>query len=424
MIYDAGNVTPGSELSAEICIVGSGAAALSMAHRLISSGRKIIILESSRFNPQMYDLKLTCHDTAQTHEGLNPSILYRGSVGSFVSSLDPAFLTTSRKRCYGGSTNCWGGWTRPMDAVDFDRSDLNPLFAWPLERDDLHDFYNLAIQYCSLGTWDVSAYDDPHFWTRRTRHHVAPLSLRSDALIQNRVITIINRSGVGGGRLAFQLAWGPSLEEASNVALYRNANARYFVAVGGRRSVQGLIVSTISNGTAGHDFTVKADCYVIAAGGIETARLLLASDALGNHHDQVGRCFMVHPVNEEAAIFTAGPALSQAARHFHFGAQTNVGAWPPSVLAIVTPTAEALKKNGIGNCRVRLASDDRISFTWEQVPNPDSRITLDVQRDPVFGDPLVRLDWRPAALDVRTMMTGLTNYQDTDISAGSRVTSA
>jgi choline dehydrogenase-like flavoprotein len=40
---------------------------------------------------------------------------------------------------------------------------------------------------------------------------------------------------------------------------------------------------------------VKARRYVLAAGGMENARLLLLSDGLGNDRDQVGRCFMEHP---------------------------------------------------------------------------------------------------------------------------------
>jgi choline dehydrogenase-like flavoprotein len=51
----------------------------------------------------------------------------------------------------------------------------------------------------------------------------------------------------------------------------------------------------------GHAFTVEASLYVLAAGGVETPRLLLASRTrthprgIGNEYDLVGRYFMEHP---------------------------------------------------------------------------------------------------------------------------------
>ncbi len=47
------------------------------------------------------------------------------------------FLKQSRIRCYGGTTNCWGGWTRPLVKEDFDRSDLQPPLKWPITWNDL-----------------------------------------------------------------------------------------------------------------------------------------------------------------------------------------------------------------------------------------------------------------------------------------------
>ncbi len=44
-----------------------------------------------------------------------------------------------------------------------------------------------------------------------------------------------------------------------------------------------------------------------------------------------------------------------------------------------------------------------LNLNWEQVPNEDSRITLDAgQVDPVFGQPVVLVDWRLRSEDKRT----------------------
>src|SRR5205085_4249530 len=51
---------------------------------------------------------------------------------------------------------------------------------------------------------------------------------------------------------------------------------------------------------AGPKFQVKASAFVLATGGIEVPRVLLASNSripegIGNSHDLVGRCFADHP---------------------------------------------------------------------------------------------------------------------------------
>jgi choline dehydrogenase-like flavoprotein len=60
------------------------------------------------------------------------------------------------------------------------------------------------------------------------------------------------------------------------------------------------------SGARGNRFTVRASVYVLAAGGLENPRLLLAStarsaDGLGNGEDLVGRFYMDHPRGEGLA---------------------------------------------------------------------------------------------------------------------------
>jgi choline dehydrogenase-like flavoprotein len=58
----------------------------------------------------------------------------------------------------------------------------------------------------------------------------------------------------------------------------------------------------------------------------------------------------------------------------------------------------------IGNFRAMVDFvGGNINLNWEQVPNPASTITLSpTRRDPLFGDPEVRLDWRITEPDLRT----------------------
>jgi choline dehydrogenase-like flavoprotein len=86
------------------------------------------------------------------------------------------------------------------------------------------------------------------------------------------------------------------LRAANNVAVVLNANVTEIEADQEARMVVGVRAATL----AGNAFRVRASYFVLAAGGLENARLLLVSNrvmakGLGNEFDWVGRCFMEHP---------------------------------------------------------------------------------------------------------------------------------
>ena len=81
---------------------------------------------------------------------------------------------------------------------------------------------------------------------------------------------------------------------AENVNLVLHATAVHLADRGGR--VDRMDCATLS----GNRFSVRARTFVLAAGAIETARLLLVSRdsqpaGIGNNRDLVGRYFMEHP---------------------------------------------------------------------------------------------------------------------------------
>jgi choline dehydrogenase-like flavoprotein len=88
----------------------------------------------------------------------------------------------------------------------------------------------------------------------------------------------------------FGLFYAPELQRAPRVTVYLYANAFHFDGGETGAEIKELSVKTLSKGS----FTVRARIYVLATGGIENARLLLASgkeggNGLGNAHDLVGR---------------------------------------------------------------------------------------------------------------------------------------
>ena len=405
-----------------------------MAHRFIGSNKRIIVLESSRVNQRQGFFRrgmraihrMDSPAAGEYHRQFryeDPTVqpLCQGIFRSRHFQNNPGdaddFFRKSRVRCYGGTTNCWGGWTRPLARVDFDRRDLHPGFQWPITPEELH---NQAVsKYCCLGTWDASAYDDPQFWVGRTEEKIAALELMPESPLQSAVFAIVNggRGGGNSGRLNFQLDWGPDIEEAANVRVYRNANVRFLESNAGQSSVTNVKATTVNaKKNAGHDYTVTAQQqYVLAAGCIETARLLLVSDRLGDLCGGLGRNLMVHALSTTAAKFVVDRLPALPVRTFYSRTSKVKGNsdYPPSVFAALIPTGDAVRGSKIGNFRAIIDFSSRknatgwVNFACEQTPHPDNRLMLDSSRDALFGDPRVSADLRMMPIDNSTFQKGL-----------------
>src|SRR3984885_9852335 len=92
MIVDARSVPPETVIETEVCIVGAGAAGITLAREFIDAPFRVALLESGGMD---FDA-----DTQQLYEGL--------SIGQAFPD-----VTTSRLRFFGGTTNHWGGWCLP-----------------------------------------------------------------------------------------------------------------------------------------------------------------------------------------------------------------------------------------------------------------------------------------------------------------------
>ena len=136
MLLDARAVDSQADLDADICIVGAGAAGITLALELIDRPMRVVVLEGG---------------VHQTDEGSQH--LYQGATtGQPYYALDEC-----RVRYLGGSTNAWGGWCRPLDAIDFTARDCVPHSGWPFPRDTLNPYYERAHAMCRLGPCDYDA---------------------------------------------------------------------------------------------------------------------------------------------------------------------------------------------------------------------------------------------------------------------------
>jgi choline dehydrogenase-like flavoprotein len=257
VLTEARTLTDGVRLRADVCIVGAGAAGLSVAHELIRAGARVVVLESGGEVRQA------------AVQGL-----YRGEVDG-----DPYYaLENCRSRMLGGTTNMWGGWCRPLDAVDFEARPSQGHDGWPIAFDDLRAFYQRAHEICRLGDGDYDAARRPDEGT--------PLLPREGAF-EDAIFRI--------QPLRFGVEFLREFRDSARADLVLQGNASRLRMRARRDEVVQLEARTLT----GRSFVIAADRYVVAAGGIENARLLLASGdgreaAPGNEHDQVGRYFCDH----------------------------------------------------------------------------------------------------------------------------------
>lgn len=436
----------------DICIVGAGAAGIAMALSLIdaknpSNGKdlKVAVLESSRNNERQAKTDEQPHryedpDVQPAYFGL----MQRSKATDLKQASAHEFFLRSRIRCFGGTTNCWEGWTQPLGDVDFHRVDVAPHCVWPLDqnaRTELTKAYQTAMEYCSIGMFGIGNYDlrtkdNQKYWKDKAKEwgyrqdDIDMLTLTDDLRSQ----VVIRMGGnqydppyIEDGAWDFQNVWKDRLKAAKNVIVYRNANVRQVVLASG--AVLKLNASTLvgekGKAVVGQDFTVTATRFVLAASCVENARLLLYKTDLRKTHWGLGNYLMTHPLIRKAATFKTNNALADPVRLFYgfdllmYGASNT----PPNVFAVVTPQDKTLRDARLGNYRAWIGFGHRegvpsndppnqgtVDFNCEQWPNQANRVELSLpseQTDPVFHDPVAKVTIELTDEDYRTIFTGL-----------------
>jgi len=260
MIEDFRSSACPDSFEADVCIVGAGPAGITIAAELANTPWKICLLESGGLRSE--------RESQALNEG--------ESVGP--DALDPA---TCRLRTFGGASRLWGGGCIPLSAIEMARRDWVPDSGWPIGWDELAPYYTRASKVCQVEPGEFG--DGTYVPMDASADHSPPYSN-----LDNRTSRV--------KRLDFGQAHLGLLRSAPNMQLLLHANLLRLEAVDNASAVHRAVIGTI-DGRRGH---VSARFFVLAAGGIENARLLLLSNdvapaGLGNDHDLVGRYFMDHP---------------------------------------------------------------------------------------------------------------------------------
>lgn len=406
MHTDARTLENDTLIEADLCIIGAGAAGISMAMEWIGTAHKVVLLEGGGFNPE-----------------LEMQQLYRGET---LGAPYQVPLEFARLHFFGGTTGHWAGWCAPLDPIDFEKRDWVPHSGWPITLEDLHPYYARTHKYVELGPYEYGAEYYEEQTTERKR-----LPLDPDV--------VWTKMWQFSPPTRFGTTYRDAIVDSENVHLLTYAKVTDIVADESVSSVNEVKAQTLD----GKTHRVKARHFVLACGSIQNARLLLASNkqakaGLGNDNDQVGRYFMEH--------FEMGGAqliLSEASNLPFYVGRFGGTRMPSGELAL---TAEVQQEhrvlNGTASFRPGTYGKEMTSFfesftqrerlwdvkegdenrprgrfsdppedghyAWrmqsraEQAPNPHSRVKLSAEKD-ALGMPYADLLWQLTELDKRSM---------------------
>jgi choline dehydrogenase-like flavoprotein len=325
MFVDFNEVNAPDFFSADICIIGSGAAALAMLTRLYATNKQILVLEAG-------DEQIT-PENQLLYDVITPYHPFEGA-------------RTGRFRVFGGSTTRWGGQALPLDPLDFAPRAWVPHSGWPISYDTVAAYYP-----------EVDRFLD-----------VAPVSYleKAAALAREKPLPADDNLSLRFSK------WSPApnlrnryreqIGKSGSVMLVKNASVTAITLTDQLDRVQSLTIKNQAHKTG----KVQAAQVVLACGGIENARLLLASNqqlaqGVGNTHDLVGRYLQDHP-NTEVGTLLPGRLKQQAYLNYFYINKTRI-------LPRLFLSEDFLAQNRLLNTNVYIqyqsADDDAFSIAKE-----------------------------------------------------------
>lgn len=240
-------------MDCDVCIVGAGAAGISLALDLVGCGEKVILVDGGALNGKQTDQSL-----------------YEGH----VANDDHALPHLYRHRRLGGSTAIWGGRCVPYDPVDFAARDFVAMSGWPFGAAELDPYYARAQKILHAGAFDydvesaigsgelIEGFQDSAVLTDRLERYSLPTNVWRE---HRRRIS-----------------------ESPNVQVVADSTALRFIRGDGAHIEELACISRQSQ-----PFSIRARAFVAAVGGLETVRLLGFS-GIGNDADMLGRTYMCH----------------------------------------------------------------------------------------------------------------------------------
>ena len=417
MIYDL-EETGHQSVTADVLVIGGGTVGLVVASGLADRGRSVVVVESGGME-QM-------GDTHPLNEVLQTRADYAGAA-------------LGRFRCLGGTSTRWGGALIPFTRADGRAAE------WPIEIDGVLDYVPKVEALFGLSAGPYAAAGV----LRGPGLDFCARAAKWPSFKNRNVATIL----------------ADKLRGSQKLKVWINATATDF------QVMRSCLSTVTARSVSGGELRVIATEVVIAAGAIETTRLLLLLDQQNGHalfepDGQLGRFFSDHLSIPVADVQPSDRDALNVRVGFRFegrgGAMRNVrfeltdgtplrNAVPPCFAHIAFDDAGAtgfvalretyryLQRRGLPSARVlsRLA----ISAPWltkalwwrfargrllypreakiqlhmviEQAPQRDNQIQLSSARVDIFGKPLAEIAWDVASEDVENLKRATQAFLDT-----------
>lgn len=323
MEIDGRTLADGTELSAEVVVIGAGPAGLVTALELSAAGHDVLLVESGS---RSFDASVQ-------------------RLGNESELADPHHvpLSIATRRQIGGATTIWGGRCVPYDPIDFEMRSVTGGVPWPVRYDDVLPYFQRACDWFVCGRAIFDAQHDPALAGRTLVPGLPDEDVRTSSLERWSLPTNFGKVYLSDAR------------KSRNLRLITNLTCTRIIKSGTGEAIERLELRALD----GTRCWGVAQRYVLAAGGLESTRLLMASQ-IGNP-DHLGRWYMAHVEGRLAKVrFTTPPSQTiyehevdgegvYVRRRFSFTAEllasenaTNMAAW------LVNPeVADASHRSGV-----------------------------------------------------------------------------
>ena len=294
--------------SFDVCIVGSGIAGAILGTSLSEAGYSTIVLES----------------------GFHPRSPQQARIGPLEvmdadGTLDYPALST-RLRALGGTTNIWTGNCYRFHPLDLDSNPYaESVGPWPIRYSEIEPWYGRAEETLHVRGGVYARYSPPR------SNELSPYIAARPRL--EELSALVGRAGIE--LEAFPVSQNENgdrdpVRSLKSILPGYAASARAKLVSGATvtrldTADSGEVVGARARDLGGTQRVVRAGLYIIAAGAIESARLLLLSSSarapngLGNRHGFVGRGFMEHVARHVSMQIPGRRAeVSRRARCYQF----------------------------------------------------------------------------------------------------------
>jgi hypothetical protein len=391
--------------SVDICIVGTGIAASSLAVELLRNDILFLMVEAGPLD--------------------HPSkMLKKESIGRDFGLKN----TTSIE--VGGTSNLWHGVLAPLDKTDFKKRSWIPNSGWPITYEDLVPFYKKAGKILKLANFD-------YFTINKLPKNLSNLLayLKFDKnILENKIFQRpmpVTR---------FKEVLFSKLKDSKVHHIYYNACALELVHDNSTE-----VKKLICGNENGKIFEISANKFIVCAGALETPRLLLNSSIKNKN---IGKYLMDHPMGslcqiqfkkkQKAHIYSyVNPSpelMMKSGLRFAESAQKSNNlpnhcfytkvAFAKGIdsktekvlLSLLTFRDGGLSFRDIWNVVTNLRlvlfmiiyrlnlkyKYADLFFVTEQIPNPNSKVSLSDKKDK-FGYPIAKINWQLLEDDLLSM---------------------